>query len=522
MNKILITEEAISSYSVCPRKSYQVLFNYPEGNKQKYAVLMHKRIEDSENEFFKSKTHKDFDPLNLSDDVDCIRNAKYNIGNLAVRKTHLIKQKVNPKLESKLYEPLIFVPSNKVNPEDRIKALFIGHILYKVQGHIPQKATFIFFDGATKTIRLDNNIYQPILSELLEWIDLRPEIPAITFNKHCSTCPFEERCVNEAEKTDSISLLSRMPPRVQKKFESKGIFTIKQLSFLFKHKRKRSRFRGETKPVHKYELQALAIRTRKIYTTDLIPLPQNDVELFVDIESLPEQRFHYLIGLYVCSPSGQNYYSMWSETKEDEKNNWLNIVGILNRYPDAPIFHYGNYENKVFKELAKRYSTNIEEINNRLNNLNEYVYGRIYFPTYNNNLKSICNYLGYKWTDENASGLNSIVLRSAYDITQKQVFHDDLVLYNKEDCVNLKKLKDTLGAVCSHVEITPDVMDVNSEKQLLNESGTKLLKEFDDLLKSAHGKYEYSKIALNKRKKIKTFTKKKEIKKYLFRILIRT
>ncbi len=137
-----------------------------------------------------------------------------------------------------------------------------------------------------------------------------------------------------------------------------------------------------------------------------------------------------------------------------------------------------------------------------------YIFGRIYFPTYTNKLKDICAYLGYSWTDDNAGGLNSIVLRSAYDETKIASFRDDLILYNQEDCINLKKLKHIISAICAHDSVIQNVMDANVSDQLLNSTGHQLVKEFDVLLKSAHGKYEQSKIAIRKNKKTTTIKAK--------------
>ena len=474
---------------------------------------MRQRIDNSEHEFFKSKKYQVFVSLNSLGDADVIRNINASTGNLLVQNTHLLKSKDKSKQGGVSYEPLIFVPSNKITPGDRVKAHFVGHVLEQVQGGKSAKATIILVDGVSKSIRIDQNKHLPIINELQEWIRSESEIPQITFNKHCQICPFEAHCLSVAKQDDSISLLGRMTPKVQKKFESKGIFTVKQLSFLFKHRRRHSRYWGERKPVHQYELQALALRTEKIYTTELMEPPHNVIELFVDFESLPEQKFHYLMGVYVSSSSSKQYFPFWSNTKQEEKQSWLSFLKIIDCYPDAPIFHYGNYENKVIKELGGRYETDVDNVLGRLCNLKSYIFGRIYFPTYTNKLKDICTYLGYTWADENASGLNSIVLRSAYDETHGLSFRDDLILYNQEDCINLKKLKHIISAICSHDSVMPNVMDANVSDQLLNSTGSRIVKDFDAILKSAHGKYEQSKITKRKNKKIKTPKNKVNTKK---------
>ena len=252
-------------------------------------------------------------------------------------------------------------------------------------------------DRNVKSTRLNIEKHLPITSILKEWFDLKPQIPLISLSKHCSICPFEKDCLVTAEKEDSISLLGKMSPKTQRKYESKGIFTIKQLSYLYKPRR-RSRFWGERKLTHQYELQALALRTRKIYTTDLLELPNRDIKIYIDVESIPEQRFHYLIGILISKQGRQHYTPYWANEKFDEKKIWECLIEATNRYPTAPIFHYSGYEKIVINELAKRYDTKADNILDRLSNLNQYIYGRIYFPTRTNRLKDICDYLGFSWT----------------------------------------------------------------------------------------------------------------------------
>ena len=103
-------------------------------------------------------------------------------------------------------------------------------------------------------------------NNLKAWkISLPSQPPLIILNNHCPICPFRKACLDQAEKEDNLSLLDRMTPKVMRKYHKKGIFTVNQLSYLFKpRRRKRKRAPG---PVgFNLELQALALRTGKIYS----------------------------------------------------------------------------------------------------------------------------------------------------------------------------------------------------------------------------------------------------------------
>src|SRR5436305_3999627 len=76
------------------------------------------------------------------------------------------------------------------------------------------------------------------------------------------------------------------------------------------------------------------------------------------------------------------------------------------------------------------------------------VYSHVYFPTYSNGLKEIGKFLGFRWTEADASGIQSIVWRRKWEETQSVAFKDMLTTYNLEDCAALKRVTEFLYATC--------------------------------------------------------------------------
>jgi predicted RecB family nuclease len=499
MGELIVTENALVAHSLCIRKSYQVLFCYGGGGHSEYAEFLEKRKKEVEKPYFQSGNNcRPFLSDKLMGKADAIMNAKLRVGNLVVQQVHLQKCETKSNLGDFSYVPLIFSVSMQISMQDRINVAYISAVLSLVQGIRPNKAMIILVDGSTTSIRPNKDIHLPILDDLQDWILSKPEMPPVVFNKHCPLCQYEESCRIEAEKNDSISLLRNINSKSIKKYEAKRIFTIKQLSYLYKPRR-RSRHWGDRKPRHEYELQALALRTRNIYTTNTIEPPSANVEIFIDVESVPDQGFHYLIGVFVCTNESNEYFPLWANNLSQEKYIWERFPEITNQYPSASVFHYGNYEKKVIKELAVRYNTVSDDIFNRLFNLNSCIFGRIYFPTRTNRLKDICGYLGFEWSSANMNGLKSIIWRYEYDKTQKSLFRDELITYNKEDCTNLQRLKDVIQGI-HHGSLRPDVKAANDQNQILSSNIQKVVEEFGAVLKSAHGDYEQSKILLKKAK----------------------
>ena len=143
------------------------------------------------------------------------------------------------------------------------------------------------------------------------------------------------------------------------KLEKKGIFTVTQLSFIYKPRRRNKKVKNP--PIlYKSELQALAIRTKKTYIQKLPTIDRKPIEIFLDIEGLPDDGFFYLFGILIFANNIQHTYSYWADAQQDEKTIWQRVVTLLETYPESPIYHYGTFEPSTFEKLAKRYQTDIE------------------------------------------------------------------------------------------------------------------------------------------------------------------
>jgi predicted RecB family nuclease len=250
-----------------------------------------------------------------------------------------------------------------------------------------------------------------VLKNVKNWIqNSKSESPDILLNKHCIYCPFQKGCETKAIEKDNLSLLRRMSPKDIQKYQKKGIFTINQLSYLFKP-RKQRKGKNKTKVQLRYrpELHALAIRTKKIYIQELPKLTDHKVELFLDIEGIPDQDFYYLIGLLISNGNQKSFYSFWADSVKDEEIIWDSFIGKINKYPNSPIYHYGAYDSKAIHKLKERYGQDSDEMDKRLVNVNSFIYGKVYFPVKSNALKELGRFLGAAWTEPESSGLQSLV-----------------------------------------------------------------------------------------------------------------
>ena len=199
-------------------------------------------------------------------------------------------------------------------------------------------------------------------------------------------------------------------------------------------------------------LRALAIRDEKIYVVEKPEIPQLSTQMYLDVEGIPDQDFYYLIGLVITDEISVKNFSFWANNRDEEEKIWNKFVSLIKSYRDFTLFHYGSYETKFIEKMSKKYGRKedeeiINKISSNLVNALSLIYANIYFPTYSNSLKDIGVYIGEKWSEENATGLQSLVWRHNWSETNDGILKEKLITYNMEDCFVLKKVIEAIGNI---------------------------------------------------------------------------
>jgi hypothetical protein len=65
-----------------------------------------------------------------------------------------------------------------------------------------------------------------------------PTPPRLVLNKHCAQCQYASRCHQIATEADDLSLLAKINAKERQGYHEKGIFTVKQLSYTFRPRRR--------------------------------------------------------------------------------------------------------------------------------------------------------------------------------------------------------------------------------------------------------------------------------------------
>ncbi len=290
-----------------------------------------------------------------------------------------------------------------------------------------------------------------------------PDPPKFALNRHCPECEFQKRCHKLAIEKDDLSLLGSLPENERIRLNSKGIFSVTQLSYTFRPRRPSRRIAPKPEK-YRPELKALSIREQKTHIANNPRLDIKGTPVFLDVEGIPDRDFYYLIGLRVQN----RQHSLWAKNTADEEKIWRNFLDILSNIENPALVHYGSFETTFLKRMCERYgappenSVTAKALKSAVNLLSV-IFAQIYFPTYSNSLKEIAKHLGFQWHDPESSGLLSLVWRQEWENSHNPELCRKLITYNADDCAALNLVTDTIRQYAENTQ-NPDIINADSLK----------------------------------------------------------
>jgi predicted RecB family nuclease len=343
-----------------------------------------------------------------------------------------------------VFRPVHFLHTAKVSTNDRLLLGFGATILARVQGVQPGVGRIVH-GPQFKSSRVELASVSAAVADATGQIgELAAAVkpPPLVLNKHCPECEFRKQCRAAAADKDDLSLLRGLSAKEVSALHERGIFTITQYSYTFRPggMKRAAASRGRR---HDYSLQALAIREKTVYVAERPQIPDAKARLYLDVEGLPEEDFYYLIGLTIDEGGQQRRLSFWADSQAEEATIWAAFLEAIRPTEEYALFHYGSYESHFLDRMAARHGGDpalIARVRSRAVNLLSLLHARVYFPAYGNDLKSVAYYLGFRWSDPDASGLQSVVWRYDWQATRDESLKQRLLTYNREDCAALERL----------------------------------------------------------------------------------
>jgi predicted RecB family nuclease len=254
------------------------------------------------------------------------------------------------------FVPIRFTFFNKLARDDKLLLAYDAFVLRQALGRDIAVGKVIHGDDhatlKVKTSALAGEVCKRLEKAAALLSSSAP--PDLVLNRHCGECEFRDGCRQKAIEKDDLSLLAGMSAKERQKLRSKGIFTVTQLSYTFRPRRRPKRLRDKREKYH-HALKALAIREKKIHIVGSPELKIEGTPVYLDVEGLPDREFYYLIGLRIRNGDSAVQHSLWADTVADEGKIWREFLTILETVEKPALIHYGSYEQAFLKNMSARY-----------------------------------------------------------------------------------------------------------------------------------------------------------------------
>ena len=409
--------------------------------------------------------------------------------------------------ETPVYAPVLFVLTETVSHADKMLLAFNALVLSSVQGVLPAIGKIVH--GSTYKV-LKCKI-EPLVVEVRKLVAQIQAAqaegvaaPRVRLNRHCNACEFRADCQRLAEEADDLSLLRGLSEKEIQKQQSRGVTTVTQFAYTYRPGRRGKQKTGKARR-HDHALQAVAIRDKKVYVLDSPTVPQSHVALYLDVEGIPDRGFDYLIGLVAVVGDCTTPHFFWADDRSQEKTIWDTCGQIINSFEDYTLYHYGQYEQRFLDRMRgladEDGAAMIDRIRARSCNVLAAIYSHFYFPTRYNGLKDVATFLGATWTTANASGIQSMAWRLAWETSRNETLKQQLLRYNLEDCLALRRVTEFLRSVCAGAD-TGNGPAVASAEDIQKETGFRFGRneffcpELEAINRCAYSDYQRDKVYL--------------------------
>lgn len=366
----------------------------------------------------------------------------------------LIKQPGKSKFGNWEYIPVNIKLGRRAKPEYKLISAFHAQILGIIQSTIPAYSQLILKEHNDYYINLDHWLIkmQYEVANCLVMLAQKQKPEVFISRQKCSLCSWYGYCYEVAKSTNHLSLVPGVTPKRYEYMQSIGVDSVESLMNVSEITL------GEalnTSVAQQIKQQITALRSDRALVKssfDLLntqPIPSGAIELYFDIEAEPERQIDYLLGVLLVdrTTNTEKFYAFVAEDPADEEKIWQQFLNFISLYPDAPIFHYSEYEADTINRLARLYDTpkaKTKELLSRLVDLHFWVTKTVILPVESYSLKALANWIGFYWRETQGSGDQSVCWYDRWLSTQDRAWLELILSYNEDDCRATRHLKDWL------------------------------------------------------------------------------
>ena len=502
LKAMLLTDELLLYYKRCRRRAFLDLYGDPTQQDQEQDFLLKLRQDSRTHQqvVLASMSHQSPDyPQRdweagakatwelMQQGTECISHAVLLMQTdqgvtLLSRPDLLVKQPGQSNFGDWMYVPTTIKLGKRPKSEYQIVAAFGAQLLAAVQGVLPDTASLILRRQDSYMVNLEKwmPLMQDMLAECIDTLLLRQEPEVFISRQRCSLCKWYSSCYAIAQSQQHISLLPGVTPTRYLDLQALGVTTVESLakatlstlepalgselaSDLVEQAQSTVQNRAILRQRHYPPLQEglqptgtsplwgtrnTNGKTPKPFT-HTNSLPTASVELYFDIEAEPELSLDYLLGVLVVDKrtNTETFHPLLAEHPSDEASIWQQFLDLVSLYPDAPIFHFSDYEVETVKRLAKLYKTpahRFKPLLSRFVDVHQQVMNTVTLPVESYSLKHLARWLGFEWRDSQITGSQCVCLYDQWLKTSDRTLLEVILRYNEDDCRATQKLKEWL------------------------------------------------------------------------------
>lgn len=423
---------------------------------------------------------------NMYAGVDVIYQATLTNGTWQGRADFLVRVDSPSKLGTWSYEVIDSKLAKETRSGTILQLCLYSQLVGDIQGSMPTYMHVITPEDEFKkhSYRLDDFLaYYRLISNRLEKVVSNDEGIIPTYPNpvaQCDICKWWKACDSKRREDDHLSLVAGLGNSQAIEIEQWGINTLESLAQLelpiphkptrgaiktYERLREQSRVQFEGRVKNEYIYESLPLEEGNGFFK--LPVP-SEGDIFFDFEGDPfagTSGMEYLFG-YVLNSGSFDYCGIWALTPEDEKRAFEDFVDVVmdrwEKYPDLHIYHFTAYEPSALKRLMGKYATRENEVDRMLRaqlfiDLHILTKQALLAGVEVYSLKELEKFHGFERAFELREA--ALLLRIVEGFIESKSIHSipeetlkAVEVYNREDCLSTKSLRDWLEELRSQLE----------------------------------------------------------------------
>jgi len=336
------------------------------------------------------------------------------------------------------YQPVLVRQGRHLTREHRLVLALWGRLLAAEQGAAVPQALVLAGAGhqlQRESLKLGGGLQQQleeVLPRLAQELEPgRQPPPLVNDRKKCTLCSWRGLCDQEASAEGHLSEVSGIGGKRRDLLLSLGVTSLGQLAAADpKALAQALEEHGEQHRDVAAELVAQALvqaggEPRRRAAGDPLPeLSNAPGVLLYDIESDPDARDDFLHGLLRLkrqadgiwpdpqAAAGAPFHPLLALQEHGEGRLWQRLSGLLERYPDWPLLHYGETEAISLLRLAERQGASEAErtrLRRRMVDVHQRLKRHWLLPVNSYGLKAVASWLGFRWSQRGVDGARCLL-----------------------------------------------------------------------------------------------------------------